>query len=250
MPLHTILAAAGAGIAAGPWLRGLAFAHTVEYQAPLRRRCPHCGHHAVPVALAGLAAVAPPDGRCPTCARPIGPQAGVVELLAAVTLVVLAAYAPSGWVLAAWSWAALLGVALALVDTAVYRLPDTLTSAAAGGAVTLLAVAAVATGDQSALLRALLCAVGLSAFYLILVLLPGAGMSRGDAHLALVIGASLGWISVPAVVTATVAAVLLAAAYVLAMILIGQLRVRDAVPYGPFMLMGALTAVVVAGNST
>jgi prepilin signal peptidase PulO-like enzyme (type II secretory pathway) len=194
---HTVLAAAGVGITAGPWLRGLVFAHTVEFTAPLRRRCPYCGHIAVPVALRGLAAVAPPDGRCPTCTRPIGPPAAVVELFAAVSVAVLAISAPSGWVLAAWAWAGLLGVALALIDTAVYRLPDILTTAAASGALLLLGAAAAASGDDAALRHTIVCAVGLSAIYLILVLLPGAGMSRGDAHLALAIGACLGWVSVP-----------------------------------------------------
>jgi leader peptidase (prepilin peptidase)/N-methyltransferase len=172
-----------------------------------------------------------------------------VELLAALALVVLAAYAPSGWVLAAWSWAALLGVALALIDTAVYRLPDTLTTAAAGGALVLLTAAAITTGDYPDLLRAASCALGLSAAYLTLVLLPGTGMSRGDAHLALVIGASLGWVSVLAVVTATLAAVLIAAAFVLAMLLAGQLSARDPIPFGPFMLLGALAAVVLADGN-
>lgn len=248
MPLHTVLAAAGVGIAAGPWLRGLVFAHTVEFKAPLRRRCPHCGHIAMPVALRGLAVVAPPDGRCPACTRPIGPPAAVVELLAAVSVAVLAMSAPSGWVLAAWAWAGLLGVALALIDTAVYRLPDILTTAAASGALVLLGAAAVATGDYAALRRAIVCAVGLSVIYLILVLLPGTEMSRGDAHLALAIGACVGWVSVPAVMTATIAAVLLAAAFVLPMRLTGRLGARDPVPFGPFMILGALAAIVLAGT--
>ena len=161
----------------------------------------------------------------------------------------LAAYAPSGWVLAAWSWAALLGVALALIATAAYRLPDTLTTAAAGGALALLAAAAITTGDYPSLLRAASCALGLGAAYLILVLLPGTGIGCGDAHLALVIGASLGWISALAVVTATLAAILIAAAFVLAMLLVRQLSARDPIPYGPFMLLGALVAVVLANDT-
>jgi len=171
-------------------------------------------------------------------------------MLTAVTVVVVAAYAPPGWVLAAWSWAALHGIALAFIDTAVYRLPDILTTTAASGALALLAVAAVTSGDYPALLRAALYSLGLSTAYLILVLLPGTGMSRGNAHLALVTGASLGWISVCAVVTATIAAVLLAAAFVLTMVLIGQLTTRDAIPDGPFMLIGALAALALASNGS
>jgi leader peptidase (prepilin peptidase)/N-methyltransferase len=150
-------------------------------------------------------------------------------------------------VLAAWCWAGLLGVALALVDVAVYRLPDILTTSAALGVAILLTAAAVTTGDWSALASAGLSAAGLGAFYLVLVLLPGAGMGRGDAQLAVVIGGCLGWLGPAVVVTATIAAVLLAAGHVLAGLAAGRLARRDPVAFGPFMLLGALVAVAAAG---
>jgi leader peptidase (prepilin peptidase) / N-methyltransferase len=217
MSLTTILVAVGVGVAAGPWLRGLVFAHTVPYGQPPRSRCPICGHHVVPVAWRGLAA-ALVTGRCPHCTTAIGPPTGAVELLAAAVVVPLAVHAPSGWVFAAWCWAGLLGVALALIDTAVHRLPDPLTLTAAGGALLLLAVAAIATDNPHALLRAVLAALGLGLVYLIPIL-AGTGMGRGDGQLALVIGACLGWISISTVITATIGAVLLAAGYVAVMLL-------------------------------
>ncbi len=243
MSLTTIIAAVGVGVAAGPWLRGLVFAHTVGYGQPPRSRCPTCGHHVVPVAWRGLAAAAPITGHCPHCDTAIGPPTAAVELLAAAVLVPLAVHAPSGWVFAAWSWAGLLGVALALIDTAVHRLPDLLTLAAAGGALLLLAVAATTTGNPQALLRAVLVALGLGVVYIIPIL-AGTGMGRGDAQLALVIGACLGWISIGVVLTATIAAVLLAAAYVTVMLLARRLGRKDPVAFGPFMLVGALAALV------
>lgn len=188
------------------------------------------------VALRGLVAVGPLDGRCPTCARRVGPYLGAVEFL---TALVLAVRAPSGWVLAAWCWASLLAVALALVDAAVYRLPDLLTTAAALCSAALLTAAAVTTGDLPALASAGLNALGLGLFYLALVLIPGAGMGRGDAHLAVVIGGCLGWLGPAVIVTATIAAVLLAAGHVLAGLTAGRLARRDPVPFGPFMLLGA-----------
>ncbi len=246
MVLSTVLAAAGLAVVAGPWLRGLVFAHTVAYGTPPRSRCPACGHPVVAVALRGLAAVGPLDGRCPTCTRQVGPPIAAVEVVTALVLAVLAVRAPSGWVLAAWCWAGLLGVALALIDAAVYRLPDILTTSAALGSAVLLTVAAVTTGDLSGLASAGLSAAGLGVFYLVLVLVPGAGMGRGDAQLAVVIGGCLGWLGPAVVVTATVAAVLLAAGYVLAVLAAGRLARRDPVPYGPFMLFGALVAVATA----
>jgi leader peptidase (prepilin peptidase)/N-methyltransferase len=241
MSLTTILTAVAVGVAAGPWLRGLVFAYTVPYGQPPRSRCPTCGHHVVPVAWRGLAALI--TGRCPHCTTAIGPPTGTVELLAAAVVVPLAVHAPSVWVLAAWCWAGLLGVALAIIDTAVHRLPDPLTLTAAGGALLLLAVAAITTDNPHALLRAVLAALGLGLVYLIPIL-AGTGMGRGDAQLALVIGACLGWTSISTVITATIGAVLLAAAYVAGMLLTRRLGPKDPVAYGPFMLIGALAALV------
>ncbi|GAA0924540.1 hypothetical protein GCM10009558_036750 [Virgisporangium aurantiacum] len=243
--LATVVAAAGLAVVAGPWVGGLVF----PYGTPPRSRCPTCGQPVVAVALRGLVAVGPLNGRCPNCSWQVGPPVAAVEVLAALVLAVLAIRAPSGWVLAAWCWAGLLGVALALIDAAVYRLPDILTTAAATGSATLLTVAAVTTGELSTLASAGLGAAGLGVFYLVLVIVPGAGMGRGDAQLAVVIGGCLGWLGPTVVVTATVAAVLLAAGHVLAGLAAGRLGRRDTVPFGPFMLIGALVAVASATAS-
>jgi leader peptidase (prepilin peptidase) / N-methyltransferase len=246
MVLTTIVAAVAVGVIAWPWLRGLVFAHTVAYGQPVRSRCPLCGHLAVPVALHGLAAVAPVDGRCPTCRNPIGPAAGAVEVLAAPVVALLTLHAPSGWVLVAWCWAGLLGVALALIDAAVHRLPDPLTVAAILGVLPLLVVAAAATGDYPALIRAVLGGLGLGAVYLVPILATSTGMGRGDGHLAVVIGVCLAWVSIAAILTATVAAVLLAGGYVAVQLRAGHLGRRDPVAFGPFMLLGALVSVVLS----
>lgn len=239
MSLTTTIVAAGTGLAAGPWLRGVVFAHSVKHGQPPRGSCPQCDAPVVSVRWRGLLAVAPLRGRCPNCATRIGPPAGVVEALAAAALAVLAVRAPSAWLLPAWSWAALFGVALALIDVAVLRLPNTLTATAFSGVIVLLAVAAAATNQPRALVRAVLAAVGLGLLYLIAVLAPGSGMGTGDARLAPVIGACLGWLSITAVLQATVAAILVSALYVLVMLAIRRLHRHDPVPAGAFMLIGA-----------
>ena len=243
MSLTSILTAAGTGLLAGPWLRGLVFAHSVASGQPSRGSCPSCGTPVVGVRWRALLAVAPLRGRCPTCATRIGPPAGAVELLAAAVLAVLAGCAPSAWVLAAWGWAALLGIALAFIDTAMFRLPDPLTTAATTGVLILLGVAAATAGQPHPLIRAVAAALALGLLYLIAVLAPGSGMGRGDAHLAVAVGACLGWRSLGTVADATRDTILLAAGYVLIMLVIRRLRRRDPVAYGVFILLGALLAV-------
>jgi leader peptidase (prepilin peptidase)/N-methyltransferase len=243
MSLTAMLTAAGSGVLAGPWLRGLVFAHSVAYGQPPRGSCPTCGTPVVGVRWWALLAVAPVRGRCRACATRIGPLPGPVELLGAAVLAVLAACAPSAWVLAAWGWAALLGIALAWIDITMFRLPDTLTTAATIGVLALLGIATATTGQPHPLFRAVAAALILGLLYLIAVLVPGAGMGRGDAHLAVAVGACLGWRSLGTVADATRDTILLAAGYVLIMLAVRRLRRRDPVAYGVFILLGALLAI-------
>ncbi|GAA1026330.1 hypothetical protein GCM10009557_03650 [Virgisporangium ochraceum] len=133
------------GLLSGPWLGGLVVAHSVAYRQPLRQHCPVCGVVTVDVTRGGVLAAAPPDARCRQCRSPTGPAPGLLEVVAAAVLCLLAVATPSVWVLAAWSWTALLGIALAFIDVAVLRLPDVLTIAAGLGSLGLPGVAAVAT---------------------------------------------------------------------------------------------------------
>jgi leader peptidase (prepilin peptidase)/N-methyltransferase len=193
----------------------------------------------------GFLAALPATGRCPSCQTPVGPAAWLVETLAAAIAVVLAWRAGSWPVLAAWLWVALFGLVLALVDVAVKRLPDPLTSTATLGALAALTAGILTGANPTALLRAVLAAAGLTVFYLVLVLLPGTGLGAGDAKLAPAVGLCLGYL---AVVVATIAGTLLAACFVVVMLARRRICRTDAVPYGPFMLLGALTTAVLISH--
>ena len=183
----------------------------------------------------------------PSCRTSVGPAGWLTETLAAAVASVLAWRAGSWWLLAAWLWVGLFGIVLALVDGAVKRLPDLLTSTAALGALAALTAGTLAGASPAALLRAAVAAAaGLSVFYLVLVLLPGTGLGAGDAKLAPALGLCLGYLSAGAVVVATIAGTLLAAGYVVVMLARRRIRRTDAVPYGPLMLLGALTAILIS----
>jgi leader peptidase (prepilin peptidase)/N-methyltransferase len=231
-------------VASGPWVRGLVFAHSVAYSEPLRQRCPTCGVVVVVVALRGVLAAAPVDGHCYFCGASVGEAAGSVEWIAAAALLALALAAPSGWVLAAWSWTALLGIALAHVDFAVLRLPDALTVAAGLGSVALFGAAAVANDSVGSLWRALAGGLGLGALYLLPILSRAMGMGRGDGMLAVVVGINVGWLGFDALVTATLATAGIAVVYTAAKLVARRVRPTDHVAVGPFILLGALVAIV------
>lgn len=233
-PSHAVVVAAVAGLASGPWLRALVFTHSVAAGPPTRRRCPGCG---VTVVRSGLP-LAPLDGRCDACRARIGPSAGHVEIVAVVVLFAVSVHAPSWLVLFSWTGAALVGIAAVFVDMAVRRLPERLLLAAGGGGLVVLGVAAIATDGAGNLGWALAGAAGFGALALVPVL------RRGDAVLAAVLALNVGWLGRAALVTMALATAALAVAYLLASS--GDRRVRwaDHVPMAPFLLLGALVAVV------
>jgi leader peptidase (prepilin peptidase)/N-methyltransferase len=165
-------------------------------------------------------------------------------LLAAGTLAVIALRVDDVLVLAALCWTALLAIALAVIDAREHRLPDRLTLLALGGMAIGLSGAAVLGHQTGRLLVAAICAAVTAAFYLLLALLPR-GYGLGDVKLGLVTGFAAGWYGPRAAVTATLVAVMLAGLAALVVAVATSPR-RNSLAHGPFMLLGALTAIALA----
>ncbi|SEK33307.1 prepilin peptidase [Streptacidiphilus jiangxiensis] len=133
---------------------------------------------------------------------------------------------------------AVLAAALTALDLRLRRLPDALTLPALPVLLALLAL----PGDGSALLRALLAALVLIAAYYVLAFFGGAGF--GDVKAAGAVGLVLGFTGWHAVLAGTLYASLLAA--VLAVVLLASRKAsrRTQIPFGPFMTVGALLALL------
>lgn len=232
--------AAAVGLLLGPALRAVVFHHSVESGQPWRRHCPGCGRAVRPGPL-------PPGGRCPDCRVRIGPPPYTVELAAAAVLALLAWRIDRPLPLLAFSWVFLLGIALSFVDAAVHRLPDRLTLPAAAGGLALLGAAAVVEGRAGRLAVAVICALGVAAVYLVLVLVNPAGMGLGDAKTALSTGLVTGWFGWSAAVSGAMAGFILAGGYAVVVLLAGRAGPKDDIPHGPFMLLGAFAAVLLFG---
>ncbi|MGC9667050.1 prepilin peptidase [Planosporangium sp. 12N6] len=192
------------------------------------------------------AAVGPLLHRCIAgYARP--PAAVLVTAAAAAAFGLLAYRLPAGPALAAFCWVAALGVVLGFVDAATHRLPDRLTMAAFAGALPLLGVQALHGDRLAAFGTAVLSGLALSGFYATLVLMNPAGMGPGDAKLALSLGTVLGWLGGPVVLLGALAGLVLAAGYALVLLTARRISRDERLAHGPFMLVGALLAVVLTG---
>ena len=241
MTLPWIVAAAAVGLLAGPRIRASVFARSTEDSRP-RRACPECPGQV----LAGRwlwCSLLPVTGRCPHCKARIGPRILAVELVTALVLAVAAARASSGWELASLAWLALIAVPLAFIDAAVQRLPDLLTISAFTGTLVLLAAAEGTAHQPWPLVRAIIATAALAGFYLALWLIFPDQLGMGDVKLAASIGLVLAWGSWSELFLGALAGALLGAVYAQVLSARRGLGGRLYLPLGPFLLLGAFTAI-------
>ncbi|MCT2591991.1 A24 family peptidase [Streptomyces sp. N2-109] len=238
--LWTVLAA-GYGAAAGLLLPRAVYRLAVEPDEPRRDQCPQ-GHP-----LGGPARGWLGVARCRTCARPYGPRARFYVLSGALVCGGLAAVVGVRPELVVWLLAVPVALLLAAVDRAVHRLPDVLTVPLAAGTGFLLGVAALLPGAAGSWPRALLGGVALGLFYFILFLANSRGLGFGDVKLALALGTALGWYGWDVLLAGAFLGSLLLAVYGAALVVTGRAGRRAAVPFGPFMVLGALAGVLLGG---
>ncbi|MGW2491846.1 prepilin peptidase [Streptomyces sp. NPDC001606] len=184
--------------------------------------------------------------RCPHRAR-AGTGLPSAPLLATATALVCAALAAATGTrpeLAVWLLLAPVGVLLAAVDFRVRRLPDPLTLPLAGAALALLGLTALLPEHAGHWTTALYGALALGGGYYALYLLNPSGMGFGDVKLAVGMGAVLGWYGWPTVLLGTFAGFLLGALYGGVLVLARRAGRKTAVPFGPFLLAGALAGLL------
>ncbi|MGH8962916.1 MAG: prepilin peptidase, partial [Jatrophihabitantaceae bacterium] len=232
------------------------FLNVVIYRVPVGEsvvsppsRCPSCGNtirnrHNVPV-LGWLML----RGRCADCANPISVRYPIVEAATAALFVVITlriAHLHLGAALPAYLYLAAAGLALSLIDVDHKRLPDAIVLPSYAVVAVLLTIASASTHDWWALARAAISAAALFAFYFATAFAYPAGMGFGDVKLAGVLGGLLGYLSWSALVVGAFAGFLLGAIVGAAIIAMRRGGRKSAIPFGPFMIAGAVLALFVA----
>jgi leader peptidase (prepilin peptidase) / N-methyltransferase len=232
-------AAVGAvlGLVVGGALRATVFRLSVAPGAPERTACLHCdgpirGHLAV---------------RCGQCGNSLGTPLAL-ELSTAIVLALLLGRFARQPDVVAFGFFGVLGVALATIDIATQRLPDRLTLPAYPILITLLAIAALASHDFAALGRALLSGLALAGAFLVLALVRPGQLGGGDIKLAGIAGLALGWLGWPALIVGAALGFVLSALVSLALIAARRLTLRSAICFGPFLIGGALCAMLTSGH--
>lgn len=207
-----------------------------------RSACPHCGHairwyENVPV-LSYLAL----RGRCSQCGAGIGPRYPLVEIATGV----LFAWAGWRWGInptgLAWCGFAAAVVALACIDWDTTLLPDDITLPLLWAGIVAAALGLTMTSLPDAVWGAVGGYLSLWLIYWAFKLLTGKeGMGYGDFKLFAAFGAWFGWQAlVPIILMASVIGAIIG----IGIKVVGRLREGGYVPFGPFLALGGLTAMV------
>lgn len=183
-------------------------------------------------------------GRCRHCGAAISWRYPSIELLTAVLFALVVLRELPVFVMLAWLAITPMAVALAFIDLEHKRLPDRLTFPAFAAAVLLLTVDAIAVSRWGSLRTAVISALLLCAFYLLLHLISRGGMGMGDVKLALVIGALTGYFGWEWVIVATFTAFICGSLVGVALMALRRAGRKSELPFGPFMLVGLYVSLV------
>jgi leader peptidase (prepilin peptidase)/N-methyltransferase len=219
------------------------FLNVVAYRLPRHEslvapgsHCPKCGAHVRPYDNIPILSWLMLRGHCRSCSAPISPRYPLVETLTAALCVGAVIAHHSAASIALSVALVLLVVPAALIDLEHRIIPNRIT--ALGAVVALALGLAFDPGGEPARLIAAASAGG---FLLIDVLAYPSGMGMGDVKLAAVMGLFLGSAVAPALLIALLSGVLVGA-LVIARKGVSEGR-KTAVPFGPFLALGALIAV-------
>jgi leader peptidase (prepilin peptidase) / N-methyltransferase len=135
------------------------------------------------------------------------------------------------------------GIVLAFIDIELHRLPNVLVLPSYPVVAVLLAGGAAWQHDWSSLLRAGEGGAVLYAFYFALVFTYPAGMGFGDVKLAGLLGGLTAYLSWSALLIGAFGGFLLGAVVGIIVLTSGRGTRKSALPFGPFMIVGALIAI-------
>jgi leader peptidase (prepilin peptidase)/N-methyltransferase len=183
-------------------------------------------------------------GRCRDCGAAISARYPLVELGTAVVFGALTVRIGAEPELPAFLYLGAIGVALALIDIDVKRLPNVIVLPSYAVGLVLLGAAAALDRESDDLFRAVLGMVALYAFYFVLAFVYPAGMGFGDVKLAGLLGLYLGWLGWAEVISGGFLGFLFGGVIGGALMAVGRAGRKSKIPFGPFMLAGALVAIL------
>lgn len=210
-------------------------------------RCPHCGSKIGPLENIPLISYMLQRGRCKHCHEPISPRYPVIEVFTAVLSAVTAwhfGFGPAALFAVLLTWAL---IAMSFIDIDHQLLPDdiTLPFLWLGMALSLFGIF---TDMQSAIIGAMAGYLSLWLVYQLFKLATGKeGMGYGDFKLFALLGAWLGWQSLPLVLLLSS---LVGAVLGISLILFRGRDRQLPIPFGPYLAAAGWIALLWGNDIT
>ena len=240
------------GLVVGSFLNVVAVRVPAGTSLVRESRCPACDvaikpWHNVPVA--GWLIL---RGRCASCGASISPRYPIVEGVTGVLFALVAwlvgttstaPFPETFAVLVAFLYFAAISVVLTLIDLDTHRLPNAIVLPSYVVAGILFVLVAVLAAEWGPLFGAAIGMAVLYAFYFVIRLIRPDGMGGGDVKLAGLIGIYLGWLGWGALAVGAFAAFLYGGVFGIALLLARRAGRKTAIPFGPWMILGAWTGV-------
>lgn len=211
-------------------------------------RCPRCETPIKPYDNVPVVSWLLLRGRCRRCGEPISARYPLVEGATGMLFAALALRIGLDWALPAFLYLGAICVALALIDLDTKRLPNAIVLPSYAVGAVLLGGAALLGDDLDPLIRAGIGMAALYGIYFLLVLAYPAGMGFGDVKLAGVLGMYLAYLGWAEWFTGWLLGFFLGGIFGVAAMASRRATRKTMVPYGPFMIAGALLAVFWGGR--
>lgn len=208
-----------------------------------RSACPHCGHQIRWYENIPLISYLVLKGRCSSCSAGISPRYPLVELATAALFAWCGWRWGLSWTALAWAGFSASLVALAGIDWDTTLLPDDITLPLVWAGLAMSALGVLEVELRDAVWGAIGGYMSLWLIYWAFKLLTGKeGMGYGDFKLFAGLGAWFGWTGlIPMILMASVIGAIVG----IGIKLLGQLREGGYVPFGPFLALSGLTAMVI-----
>jgi len=244
----TVLAAVG-GLAFGSFMGVVV--HRVPKKESIvapRSRCASCGHQLAAVDNIPVLSWLMLRGRCRYCGAGVSWRYPAGEAFTALVWALAVVRLGTNWSLLAFLPFLWVLIALSLIDLETKLLPNRIVYPAVVAGLVLLAIAtALGPGTVHAYVRGLEAMAASVAVFFVIALISPAGMGMGDVKLSALIGLFTGYLSWGRVFTAFFLSFLVGAVVGVALMIAGRAGRKTAIPFGPFMALGAILATLFGG---
>lgn len=252
MTVFLIVVATVYGLVIGSFLNAVIYRVPKKESLNTRSHCPRCevqirARHNIPIVSWLLL-----RAKCYDCGLPISWRYPAVELSGAVAFGVTTAFflhtfdldaIPKTLAIFGFLFLMASSIALGIIDWEVSLLPNRIVYPTIGCVISLLTLATLLSGDYGQLLRAAIGAFSLWLFYCIIWMWKPGAIGFGDVRLSLVLGFALAWLGWDVFALGVFASFMLASIFGIILILRAKAKGKTAIPFGPWMLIGAWLGV-------